>query len=234
MTPNYANMTQGANVEHLFANSIETHSLTFKVIRKALGITEGKPKIKVVGGRHRKADVVMTFKDATQLRCSVKSFTGSGYNHIERRKLDEFCRRNQILKPDQAFLEKLFLRKGKDTRNTQLVMAEEREQVRRIFSEVEVGVSALIGNDHPQILVLFSVGISKFHIYDMDKQVIPLVRGTHIGFTPRSSNVEIGDYIVLQRKGSAKEKGGRDNDVQMKMKVGKFFNEIEPLCWYQL
>ena len=234
MTPNYRNTSQGTNVEHLFANSIETHTRAFQAIKNATGITDREVSIAVVGGRHRKADVVMTFSNSPQLRCSVKSFTHAGYNHLERRRLPDFCNRNQIVKADQEFLESLFLRKEQGGRNVLLVMPNERERVQRIFSEVEVGLSAVMGNDHPQILVLFSVSISKFHIYDMNKQVVPLIRNVQIGFTPRSSNIEIGDYIVVQRKGSSKEAGGRANDVQVKMKVGKFFSEIEPLCWYQL
>lgn len=93
-------------------------------------------------------------------------------------------------------------------------------------------MSALCGNGHPQILALFSVEDSLFHIYNMKTQVEPLVRTNHIGFTSKSSNIMIGRYIVVQRKGSSKDHA--HNDVQVKMRVKKFFNEIEPLCYYQL
>ena len=97
-------------------------------------------------------------------------------------------------------------------------MPEDMDKVRRIFKPIEVGVTALLGNDYPDFLVLYSVRRNKFHIYDMQKQVIPLVQGVPVGFTIRSANIEIGDYIVLQRKGSDKGDSA-PNDIQTKMRV---------------
>jgi len=248
MAANRTNTVQGRNVEHLFANSVADHPRAFNAMIKSVGIPQDATYLEgeVVGGRHRKADVILHFAESLrtismhpserrlQLRCSVKSFTGAGYNHIERRRLSEFCSRNQIVKADEDFLETLIKRKSLDPRNTALVLPGEREKVRQIFSPIEVGMSALIGNDHPQILVLFSIEQSRFHIYNMAQSVEPHIRSSNIGFTPRSSNIKIGEYIVVQRKGSSKEAGGRADDIQIKMLVRKFFDEITPTCYYQL
>ncbi len=234
--PNYTNTNQGANIEHLFADSIEDHKSAFNKMKTAIGVSRGEnpTKVDVVGGKHRKADVIINF-GKIQMRCSVKSFTYAGYNHLERRRLDIFCKRNRISNADLTFLKELFLRKGKDPKNTQLVLWDERDRVQRIFSQVEVGVPALVGNDHPNFLVLFSVTKSRFHIYHMQTQVIPLIQGAQISFTTKASNIAQGDFIVILCKGSARgESGGRDNDIQIKMKTKKFFQEISPLCCYQM
>ena len=118
----------------------------------------------------------------------------------------------------------------------------ERERIGKIFSNIEPALSSLLGHDHPQILALYSVNQSKFHFYDMNKQVLPLVRVAEIRFTAIAANIAIGDYIVLQRKGSAKGEAGNDigdilhraNNIQIKMKVKRFFNDVEPISWYQL
>lgn len=76
----------------------------------------------------------------------------------------------------------------------------------------------------------------------MEKQVIPLAGDSNISFTKRSNNIQIGDYVVIQRKGSKRESKGipidslkhKANDVQIKMHIKKFFNEVGPIAWYQL
>ena len=248
MAANRTNTVQGCNVEHLFANSVGDHPRAFTAMIKSVGIPQDAVYLnaEVLVGWHRKADVVFHFEEylrtiseehlgrRLQLRCSVRSFTGAGYNHIERKRLPEFCSRNQIAKADQDFLETLIKRKSLDPRNTDLVLPRERERVRQIFSSTEVGISALMGNGHPQILTLFSIKRNRFHIYNIAESVEPHIRSSNIGFTPRSSNIKIGEYIIVQRKGSNKEANGRANDIQIKMLVRKFFDEITPTYYYQL
>ncbi len=76
----------------------------------------------------------------------------------------------------------------------------------------------------------------------MQRQVIPLMVSDQIDFTSRSSNITIGKYIVIQRKGSRMGKSGSDpmsidhgsNHVQIKMRVKKFFENIEPVSRFSI
>ncbi len=240
MTPNNTNTIQGTIVEHLFCNSLPHHPNAFNKIKRALDIKMDAiiSDSEVIGGNHRKGDIIIRFNNTEKIiRASVKSFGGAGYNHIERRRLNDFCRYNQIPKADEEFLKKLIDAKAMAThRHTPLVgTAKDKATVKRIFSHIEVGVSALVGNDHPQIMALYYKDESRWKIYDMARQVIPLVTVANgIGFTVLSSNIQIGDYIVLQRKGSQRGDGERANDIQIKMKVRRFYKDVEPLCTYQL
>ena len=244
---NQTNTYQGTNVEHLFANSIVDHPNALDIILEAGSIPGDseidKDKVKVIGGNRRKTDVELPLVSGDQsLRVNVKSFSGTGgYNHVERRNLRDFCRRNQIRRSDQDFLIRLWLRKARDT-SGKLVLENEIDRVQEIFRLIEPAVSAFVGNDHPQILAIYSGRLSKWHLYDMTHQVLPKVRSTRIGITSRGGNITIGDYIVIQRKGSRRGENGADpysiehgsNDVQIKLKTGRFFEEISPIASYVL
>jgi len=154
----------------------------------------------VIGGNKRKTDVEVPFKSGIPaMRVSIKSYSDAGYNHVERRPLDVFCERNQIRKADQDLLEKAWLRKSHNGGKGMLIYPGEHDQVRKMFQRIEPGVSALVGNDHPQVFAIYNVDISKWHLYNMTTQVIPLLRSDNIGITSRGGNIEIGDYIVIQR-----------------------------------
>ena len=237
---NQTNTSQGTNAEHLLANSLLHHPQTFKALLESQNIPNAKPlEPEIVGGNKRKTDVQISFAGGEPpFRFNVKSFT-AGYNHLERRALDKFCERNQIKKKDFEFLKGLWLRKAAE--GGDLVKYEEREKVKKIFASVEPAISALVGNDYPQFFALFSIKDDTWKIYDM-KKVIDIVRGkSEIGFTVRSANIEVGRYVVIQRKGSAKESkkditdiNHKANDVQMKMRVKAFYNEQKPIASYEL
>ncbi len=250
---NRTNTTQGQNVEKWLADSLLSQRACFNEIKNSLGMprsarSKGSPE--VIGSKQkRKADVVCNFEgDYPPLRITVKSFRGKfGYNQIERRNIGEFCRRHQIPAKDRAFLERIFLRKAKaaEGRNTLLVEDSERDRVREIFRGCEIGISSLAGHDHPEIIAIFSMEKSKYHFYDVKKQVINLLKCKEVSFSPRSANIEFGKYIVLQRKGSAKGEQGSGrwkvtdighgaNHVQIKMRTKKFFEEIGPIAYYSL
>ena len=201
-----------------------------------------------VGRKKRKTDAVFQFGDKYPiLRVSVKSFSKSGgYNHVERKSLSTFCREYQISVSDQEFLKTLFLRKAVAAKgkHTHLVEQDEQSRVHEIFKHLEVGATALLGRDHPQIFAIYSIERSRWHLYDIRKQVLPVIRQHTVTFTRIARNIEFGDYIVLQRKGSQAgehSKGfpitdirHRANDVQIKIRLRKFFNTIEPLCFFEL
>lgn len=251
MTPNRTNTRQGINIEELLRNSLPAHQRAFNKVKQSAGIpttatlTEESDN---VGLRKRKTDVVFNFGNKyPRLRASVKSFSkGAGYNQLERKSLANFCRDNRILADDHKFLEILFLRKAKAEKwkRTKLVEQGEKERVRQIFSEIEPGATALLGLDHPQIFAVFSIERNRWHLYDMQSQVLPAIRQINVTFTSTSSNIQLGDYIVLQRKGSAggEHSGGhpvtdirhRANDVQMKIRLRRFFDKINPLAFIQL
>ncbi len=246
---NKSNTHQGTNVEHLFANSILDHPVALNNILESIGYDEaiGKtPAIDVIGGAQRKTDVVIDFGDTIELapvRVTIKSFSDAGYNQIGRQKLPAFCARNQISNTDQKFLEKLILRKAEaeDSRKALFVQPGEQARIKKIFTSIEPGISAIRGNDYPQILALYSVDLRKWHLYNICQQVEPLISGRTISFTAPGGNIQFGDYVAIQRKaGDTSNKFSIDdirhpaNDVQIKMWVKKFFDNVEPVSWYQL
>lgn len=240
--PNQGNTTQGTNIEHLFANSIADHPKAWGDAVKLVGDYEDSMirEPSVTGSNHRKGDVNVPYENKPDIRVNIKSFRGPGYNQVERRRVDQFCSRNQIRSADEQFLTDIWLRKAHNNGQGRLVYPEEQDRVREIFSTIEPGVSALVGNDHPQIFALYRFEDSKWHLYDMKNQVLPLIQGQEISFTTLGGNIHIGNYIVIQRKGSRRGETGTDpysithgsNHVQIKMKVGKFFNDIEPASFY--
>ena len=163
---NQTNTEQGTEVEQLFSDSIFEHPVALNNMLESIGYDEAIGKdawISVIGGAKRKTDVVIDFGDAIELapvRVTIKSFSGGGYNHLERRPLSAFCARNQISDPDQKFLEKLILRKAeaaeKGDKRRALVEKREQARIREIFEDIEPGISAIRGNDYPQILALYS------------------------------------------------------------------------------
>ena len=244
---NQSNTHQGTNVEHLFANSILDHPNAWNSILTSIGygVAIGMtPTIEVIGTNQRKTDVVLDFGNNIPLspvRVTIKSFTKIGFNQIGRQKLSRFCERNLISKPDQDFLKELILRKAKNSKYGKLVEQHEETRVRQIFTGIEPGITSLLGSDHPQILALYSVDLGKWHLYNISRQVEPLIRSQGITFSSRSSNIDIGDYVAIQRKaGDKRNNMSLDNidhpanNVQIKMRVKKFFNNVKPVSWYQL
>lgn len=244
---NKTNTDKGIRAEHLFSKTILEHADVFEAICESLGIAStGMLDVpNVIGGKHRKTDVEIVFKNssAPTIKVSVKSFKDdAGYNHLERRKFEDFCKRNQFSNADKEFLARLWLRKAADTRKQKLVEDDEQERVKKIFSKVEPAASGILGNDHPQILALYNSDKLEWRIYDIMRQILPEFRSAEIGFTLRS-NIAIGDYIVIQRKGSNKGESGSNpltninhgaNDVQIKIRAKKIFNNIEPLASYEV
>ncbi len=244
---NQSNTHQGTNVEHLFANSILDHPNAWNSILTSIGYGAAigmTPTIEVIGTNRRKTDVVIDFGNNSKLapvRVTIKSFTKGGFNQIGRQKLSGFCERNLISSSDQEFLKELILRKAKNSKDGNLVEQNEQARVRKIFTGIEPGITSLLGSDHPQILALYSVDLGRWHLYNISRQVEPLIRSQGITFGSRNSNIDIGDYVAIQRKaGDKRNNMSLDNidhpanNVQIKMRVKKFFNNVVPVSWYQL
>ena len=253
MTPSRTNTAQGTDTEKSLQDDLPAHPRAFAKVKEMVGIPADAELIdhaENVGLQKRKADAVFNFGDNHPLlRVSVKSFSkGAGYNQIERKSLASFCKVNRIAKKDEEFLQQIILRKAKAKKGkrTHLVQHGEEERVKQIFSQIEVGASSLLGQDHPQIFAIYSREIKKWHLYDMQKQVLPVIRQRDISFTPVGRNVRFGIYVDFKRKGSKKGEdkisGGRpftdirhrSNDVQIMIRSKRFFNEIEPLAYIAL
>lgn len=248
MNASRENTYQGTNVEHLLANSVIVHPRAFEAMIRSANIPRNATFVdsRVIGAKKDKADVVFFFTEPIrttadqeldtriELRCSIKSFGKFGFNQMERGTVPEFCRRNNIDQEDEQFLNMIVRRKGEaqNPRRTPLVYPNEYPRVFQIIGSREVALNALLGNDKPEIFVLYSTERSRFHIYNISDLVEPHLRTqtNQVGITSKG-NIAIGRYIVLQRKGS---NGDRANDMQVKMYVNRFFDEVEPTCFYQL
>ena len=157
---NRTNTHQGTKFENLFADTILDQPQAWQAILESIGhgilLFHENASADVIGGKHRKGDVNIKFVQAATptIRATIKSFSSGGYNHLERRNLIEFCDRNQISKSDTHFLKDLWLRKALNSKKGKLVESSEQDRVRVIFSSIEPAVSAVLGNDHPQIMGL--------------------------------------------------------------------------------
>ncbi len=128
---NKTNTVQGINIEHLLANSLLVHKKAWgNIIESVMGDKTLKPLTpEIIGGSKRKTDVEIGFKNQNEtFRASVKSFTSAGYNHIERRGLEDFCKRNIIRGKDAKLLEAIWIRKAVNGGN--LVELAERSSIK--------------------------------------------------------------------------------------------------------
>lgn len=194
------------------------------------------PPIEVKSNKE-KASVKIEFdtKLYRPLRIRIKTFN-SRYteNHLERRKHREFCCRHGLQR-SRKFLASLWLDKAVNPKERRLVAGQGNSQrVSRIFASIDLG-GALCGEDSPQVLALYNGTDNHWHLYDMDGDVLPLVRKQPVGFTKRG-NILIGNYIIIQRRGSEGELGTSSedidhpsNNVQIKMRMRNFYNEMKPL-----
>lgn len=242
---NQTNTSQGRNNKELLKNSLPDHPQAFAIAKQIAGIADSAmlQDSNVIVQTTRKVNVEFLFAGYNKpLTFNVKSFKDAGYNHLERRKLNQFCSLNEIQRDDESLLRRMILAKAAGGRACPFVPHNNREQVTRIFSHIDVGSGALLGNDRPNALALYSVHDRTFKIYDMSKHVIPRIKGQPISFTNTGSNIQIGKYIVIQRKGKESLDIGDSmtdinhpaNNIQIKMLVKKFYLEVNPACWYRL
>ena len=249
--PNWTNATQAKNIQIMLRHALPIHPKTFNVLKKVAGIPpSAEPIINVKNSDLHSRRIGTVFKfvgNNRQLRIIIKKFQrDAGRNQIGRKSLSDFCRNNHLNTEQQNFLKVILLRKakGEKGKHTHLVFDDEKERVQSMFANVEIGASTLLGSDHPQVLAIFCEDDKLWHFYDMEKQVLPLVRQSNVGFTSKSNNITLGDYIELQRKGSEKgeHSGGhpvtdirhRANDIQIIMRVKKIFDEVEPVAYIKI
>lgn len=210
-----------------------------ELLRKLLGGCFSQAVVDTVedvSWRKQKANLEIRFAtDHPVLRINIKTFeVEKTPNHLERRNHSDFCHRNQVRVRDKRFLQNIWLRKAKGGRKQPLVDGPiEHERTIKILSSIEPGVSALCGYDHPQVLAFYNGRQGCWHIYDMARQVLPLVRAKQVSLSP-DGNIDIGEYIMIQRKGpdrgnSLDDIEHRSNNVQVKMRVERFYNEVKPL-----
>ena len=244
------NFEKGNKIETLLTKILEQEPSCIDALKLAAGMADDVKftSAEKIGGKKRKADVVVYFGESS-VKVSVKSFNQKpGYNQIERTSIEDFCKRNRISKEGQNFLTKAILRKAqaKNRDGFNLINEDEWDFVRQMLKDTSVGEASLMGMDHPDILAIYSGIHKRFHFYDMRRDVMPLVKQNKISFTKRGGNIVIGKYIVIQRKGSQAGEQGisgdrtvddpkhKSNDVQIKMRLFDFFNEVNPIASLQL
>lgn len=232
MKSSNSNARSGKRAEEMFARNI-LYQPAWEVLLQMMGYTQAKAtEPQLVDNQRRKGDVVVEFTtNHPTLRFNIKSFSDSspGINQLERSKLSNYCERYHILSRDKEFIECLLERREVGSRLPFIQTADEEQRATAIFGSFEPGLSALCGSDHPQFLALYNWGIYRWHIYDMNSQVAPLVRCSEISFTKEMKNIQIGRYIIIQRHGSdGSGRPGSANDMQVKMLVEKFYSDVKP------
>ena len=78
--------------------------------------------------------------------------------------------------------------------------------MRQIFHHIEAGATALLGRDHPQIFAIYSIEFSRWHLYDIPTQVLPVIRQSAVTFTTTGRNVV---FLRLHRFTEKRKSSGR-------------------------
>ncbi len=209
-----------------------------KLLRALRGYDEKavpqRPPIEVKSNKE-KASVKIEFDTHHKpLRVKIKTFKGDyADNHLERCKHREFCRRNNLL-DSHKFLKALWLYKAVNPRGRDIVRPDNLQRIARLFVPINLGETALCGKDQPQILALYNGLENHWHLYDINRDVLPLVSKQPINRT-KLGNIQIGEYVSIQRRGREGELGTSytdidhpSNSVQVKLNVKKFYNEVQP------
>lgn len=226
------NTREGQEIKKLFLANIRDFPGVIGSMMAALEIpcTARLVDVSLCCEQRSKTDVVIGFETPKgELRVDIHSFASSGYNQLDRHSVKRFCEMTGASPEDRAFLEALVRRKAANP-NGLLVPPESREQAREMFQRIDVVGPTLLGDDRPNILALYSRAEKEFRIYGMDRQVLPHMQDAPISFSSPGGNIEIGNYLVVQRKGSdGKGQTDRANDIQVKMRTGHFYRDIVPL-----
>lgn len=226
----------GTAAERLFKNTIGRHPEVLDTIKTHFSIRGNFARAYKTGTDAGKSDVIVAFDDQTRISANVKAFS-AGFNQLTRTTIGSFCTEFAIseLRPT---LEAGAIRKA--GRTGKFVADSEQELVLAAFAPIARRIVhySLANLENPELLVLYDRGANRMHVYDLAEMLANLDYTTTIS---ARGTIKIGEYVTVQRKGGNGVKFNHiaktslahpGNNLQVKMKVKAFVQNVDPIVSY--
>lgn len=225
----------GRNVEILFKNSIGDHPTIIDEIKKSFKLDSRFLNAISSGIHGEKVDVKLEFASGHNIDVNIKAYKKeAGFNQLTRTTVNKFCEVFNISESDKNELIDLITLKASNTKSLLFPIDVQAKWYDFFNSNViEILKWGFSNKSSREILVLYERNNSIMRIYVM-KEVLNRITKT-VTFSQKG-NINIGECVSFQRKGgngslsktipknSIKHPG---NNVQLKLKINKFVEEME-------
>lgn len=239
---NGANPTIGTNVELLFCNSIKHQERIVDKICASLKV-EGKiAHTYKTGSSQGKIDAVLRLDSGICIGANIKAFKAD-FNQLTRVGIRNFCSLLSLDNQVRTIFEDGVTRVSRNPRGGIFIEESDRITVRDALQPIVRSIVefSMVGDERPDLLVLYDRDIYQMSIYLMDYALDQLLQSTQLSFSEKGV-IKIGDYITIQRKGgdgqhkthprtSLKHPG---NQIQVKIKPRAFVEKNKPNWLYSL
>lgn len=226
----------GRDVERLFKNTIGDHLDVINFLKKHFGIRGEFAKAFLTGTDAGKSDVMVRFNDAT-LSANIKGYK-TGFNQLTRTTISSFCIEFHLTHLQSIFEEgaiRVATSKGR------FILETDERQIIEAISPVARSIVkfSLARMENPELLVLYNRTTNIMCLYDLNELLESFDYDVSIS---NRGVIRIGKYITIQRKGGNGSHAKHipktslshpGNNLQVKMKVGKFVEEVEPMATYR-
>lgn len=226
----------GMDVERLFKNSIGHHPDVLDALKRHFGINGEFAKAFSTGTDSGKSDVIVRFTDAT-LSANIKAYK-TGFNQLTRTTISSFCNEFGLGHLQQLFEDGAVRVAG---RRGRFILESDENQIISELAPLAKSIAqfSLARMENPELLVLYNRANTTMNLYDL-KGLLESLDYT-VSISSRGI-IRIGEYITIQRKGGngvhsvhipKTSLAHPGNNLQVKMKVGTFVTETEPIVSYQ-
>lgn len=240
------NAVQGTYYENLFCREIAKDPQNIKKIAEAFSeLVPENQKIELVereGQYGKKSDVLISITGGQNLKASIKSFKGTGFNQVTRMKIDAFVHRFNFSDNFKQILEKSTIRKA-IAKNRRINWIS-REDTDFILSELnhnkafEILKDSLQGENTPKLFVLIKYDDQIIWVYKMEELLNYLKRSINVEIT-ENGVISLHSCFTIQRKGgngrredSLRNKDDLDhggNNIQVKIKCLALSKLLDPI-----
>jgi len=226
----------GTAGEKLFKNTVGRHTEVLEAIKAHFNIGGNFARAYKTGTDAGKSDVVLAFDDQNLISANVKAFA-AGFNQLTRTTISTFCKQFGIADL-QATLEAGAIRKA--GRTGKFIADTDSDAVLAGFGPIAKKIVhySLANLENPKLLVLYDRGANKMYLYDLADVLANLDYTTTIS---TRGTIKIGEYVTVQRKGGNGVKFNHisktslshpGNNLQVKMKVKTFVQNVDPIFSY--
>ncbi len=188
------------------------------------------------GQNQKKSDVLVLFSGNFILGVNIKAGK-SNFNQVTRMWLDRFATEIGLSEKSKDMIQE-----GIDNhrlKRSNVFIKEDYQEI--IKTEFQIKIKLImelifrgINNDIVKILTLYDRNKRIFYLYDM-QEVIDFLSTSDITFSDRGI-IRIGKYLTMQRKGGngvkhtipKSDPRHPGNQIQFKMKIISFMNDVEP------
>ena len=240
------NAAQGTYYENLFCREIAKDPQNIKKIAEAFSeFAPRNHKIELVereGQYGKKSDVLISITGGQNLKASIKSFKGTGFNQVTRMKIDAFVDRFNFSDNFKHVLEKATIRKAiAINRRVNWISNEDTDFILSELNQnkaFEIIKDSLQGENTPKLFVLIKYDDQIIWVYKMEELLNYLKRSIKVEIT-KSGVISLHSCFTIQRKGgngkredSLRKKDDLDhggNNIQVKIKCLPLSKLLEPI-----